>query len=91
MRPRKYHVKLREEERKILEEIINKEKTQQVKSNMPKYCWNLDRQNQLNRHHKVTGEVEAQMIAIACSEAPEGSSKWTLQMIADKLVEFLWN
>lgn len=27
------------------------------------------------------------MIAIACSEAPEGSSKWTLQMIADKLVE----
>ncbi len=37
MRPRKYHVKLREEERKILEEII-KEKTQQVKSNMPKYC-----------------------------------------------------
>ena len=27
------------------------------------------------------------MIAIACSEAPEGYSKWTLQMIADKLVE----
>lgn len=43
----------------------------------------LERQKQLNR----TGEVEAQMIAIACSEAPEGSSKWTLQMIADKLVE----
>lgn len=47
----------------------------------------LERQKQLNRHHKVTGEVEAQMIAIACSEAPEGYSKWTLQMIADKLVE----
>lgn len=51
----------------------------------------LERQKQANRHHKVTGEVEAQMIAIACSEAPAGSSKWTLQMIADKLLELKVN
>jgi hypothetical protein len=35
---------------------------------------------------KVTGEVEAHIIATACSAAPEGKSRWTLQMIADKIV-----
>ena len=47
----------------------------------------LNRKKQLKRHHKITGEVEAHMIAIACSDAPEGRDHWTLQMIADKLVE----
>lgn len=47
----------------------------------------LNRKKQLNRHHKITGEVEAYMIAIACSDAPEGRDRWTLQMIADKMVE----
>ena len=46
-----------------------------------------ERKKQLNRHHKITGDVEARMIAIACSDAPERYSRWTLQMIADKLVE----
>jgi len=35
---------------------------------------------------KVTGDVEAHIVAVACSPAPEGKSKWTLQMIADKIV-----
>ena len=42
---------------------------------------------QENRHYKITGEVEAHITAIACSELPQGRSQWTLQMIADKLVE----
>jgi len=29
---------------------------------------------------KVTGDVEARIIAVACSSVPEGKSKWTLQM-----------
>jgi len=36
---------------------------------------------------KVTGELEARIIALACSEAPEGRSRWTLQMLADKCVQ----
>lgn len=36
---------------------------------------------------KVTGEVEAKMIQIACSEPPDGFAKWTMQMIADRLIE----
>ena len=40
----------------------------------------------MNRHKKIDGRVEAHMIAIACSEAPEGRERWTLQLIADELV-----
>jgi len=36
---------------------------------------------------KVTGEVEAHVIAPACSEPPEGYSRWTLRLLADKTVE----
>lgn len=36
---------------------------------------------------KVTGEVEARMVQIACSEAPEGHDRWTMQLIAERLVE----
>lgn len=36
---------------------------------------------------KITGEVEARLIALACSPAPEGRKTWTLQMLADQLVE----
>jgi len=46
----------------------------------------LGRKQQENRHRKVTGDVEARIIAIACSQAPEGSSRWTMKMIADELI-----
>jgi transposase len=36
---------------------------------------------------KITGDVEARIIALACSEVPAGYAKWTLQLIADKCVE----
>lgn len=36
---------------------------------------------------KLTGEVEAHLIAIACSEPPAGESRWKLQAIADRLIE----
>jgi transposase len=36
---------------------------------------------------KVDGRVEAQLTLLACSEPPEGRSKWTLRLLADKLVE----
>ena len=36
---------------------------------------------------KVTGEMEARIITLACSEAPEGHAKWTLRLIAEKCVE----
>ena len=36
---------------------------------------------------KITGEVEAQLTMLACSAPPAGRSRWTLQLLADKLVE----
>ncbi len=46
----------------------------------------LGRKKRENYPRKVTGEVEAQLIAIACSAPPEGYSRWTMQMIADELI-----
>jgi len=36
---------------------------------------------------KITGEVEARVIALACSKAPEGCARWTVRLLADKIVE----
>ena len=47
----------------------------------------LGRKEQVNRRRKVDGRVEAHIIAIACSDAPEGRERWTLQLIADELVQ----
>jgi len=36
---------------------------------------------------KLNDKAEAYAIAFACSDAPEGRDHWTMQMIADKLIE----
>lgn len=36
---------------------------------------------------KVTGEVEAHIIALACGDPPKGYAKWTLRLLADKSVK----
>ena len=46
----------------------------------------LGRKKQENRRRKVTGDVEARICAIACSEPPDGASRWTMQAIADELI-----
>jgi transposase len=35
----------------------------------------------------LDGQAEAHLVATACSPAPEGRERWTLQLLADKLVE----
>jgi len=36
---------------------------------------------------KLDGDAEAHLIALCCSDAPEGFSRWTLKLLADKMVE----
>ena len=36
---------------------------------------------------KITGDVEAHIIALACSPVPEGYAKWGVRLLADKCVE----
>jgi len=38
-------------------------------------------------HRKLDGEAEARLVALACSEPPEGEARWSLRLLADKLVE----
>jgi DNA-binding transcriptional ArsR family regulator len=38
-------------------------------------------------HRKLDGEQEARLVALACSEPPEGQARWSLRLLADKLVE----
>lgn len=39
------------------------------------------------RPPEISGETRAQITALACSDAPEGFGRWTLRLLADKLVE----
>jgi len=36
---------------------------------------------------KTDGDFEAHLIALSCSEAPEGYARWSLRLLADKMVE----
>jgi DNA-binding transcriptional ArsR family regulator len=38
-------------------------------------------------HRKLDGKQEARLIALACSEPPEGRARWSLRLLADKMVE----
>jgi transposase len=124
---KKYIVRLTAKERKELENLVKKGKTQAYRikhanillavdangPNWPDYqtakaykCHQntvinvrqrfveqgfqaaLERKKQQapSRKRIIDGESEARLISIACSKLPEGSAKWTMQMLADELV-----
>ena len=39
------------------------------------------------RARKLDGAQEARLIALACGPAPEGRTRWTMRLLADKVVE----
>jgi transposase len=44
-------------------------------------------QDRPSRERTLDGAAEARLIALACSRPPDGRAAWTLQLLADKLVE----
>ena len=38
-------------------------------------------------NRKIDGEVEAHLVQLCCSEPPQGRIRWTLRLLADKMVE----
>ena len=38
-------------------------------------------------HRKLDGEQEARLVLLACSPPPTGGARWSLRLLADKLVE----
>jgi transposase len=48
----------------------------------------LDRKSkEPSKVKKMDGDLEAHIIALSCSKAPKGFSRWSLRMLADKAVE----
>jgi transposase len=39
------------------------------------------------QYRKLDGEQEARLIALACGPVPEGRARWTMKLLADRLVE----
>ncbi len=37
--------------------------------------------------HRLDGEAEAHLIALACGEAPEGQERWTLRLLRDRMIK----
>ena len=46
----------------------------------------LNERSRPGQKRKLDGRQEAHLIAIACSDAPEGHADWTIQLLADKVV-----
>jgi transposase len=44
------------------------------------YCQKVSRK-------KIDGEVEAHLVALCCSDPPKGRTRWTLRLLAGKVVE----
>lgn len=36
---------------------------------------------------KITGDIEAKLVTLACSDAPDGRARWTLRLLAQQMVE----
>ena len=36
---------------------------------------------------KVDGDLEAHLVALSCSKPPQGNARWSLRLLADKIVE----
>ena len=120
--PKKYVIKLREEDRQTFEEMVRKGKSsaQQIRRAqtllmsdegetdedmaevlrvtrhtvaLTRKRWvegqlgpTLKEKPRPGRQRKLDGKGEALLVALACSETPDGHEHWTMQMLADKLV-----
>lgn len=58
--------------KRYIEESLERSLTEKTRSGQPR---------------KVTPQVEAHITSIACSEAPDGSVRWTSSLINDRLVK----
>ena len=49
----------------------------------------IERKKRVNppREIQFGGEFEARLLAMACSKAPEGRERWTMRLLAEKMVE----
>ena len=93
MRGKHVKIELSETERTELDKFIKTGKRSVKLVNRARVILELDEANgrkpltQAQIAPKITGEVEAHIIALACSPVPEGCAKWAVRLLADKCVE----
>ena len=46
------------------------------------------KQREQSRARMLDGEKEAHLIALTCSDAPDGRARWTLRLLAEQMVSF---
>lgn len=81
------------------QKVVNKEITKQLGSTPVtignierKYCTEgleaaLKDKARLGQPRKVFKETETAIIALACSEAPDGRKRWTMRLLKDKIIQ----
>jgi hypothetical protein len=47
----------------------------------------LDERLRHGARPRLTDKQQARLVAVACTDAPDGHARWTLQLLADKAVE----
>jgi transposase len=47
----------------------------------------LSERSRPGARRKLDGHQEAYLVALACSDPPEGKKRWSMQLLADRLVE----
>ena len=45
------------------------------------------KQDRPSRERVLDGRAEAKLVALACSASPDGRTVWTMQLLADRLIE----
>lgn len=69
---------------------VNSRTIERVKKRFCEEGWEsvLQRKSSSRTYNrKVDGEVEAHLVQLCCSEPPKGRARWTLRLLADKMVE----
>jgi len=69
---------------------INSRTIERVKKRFCEEGWKAVLQRKPSRRtydRKMDGEAEAHLVQLCCSEPPKGRTRWTLGLLADKMVE----
>ena len=87
------HVLLRADEGASDEEIAESLVSETLKSasHTPAFCRGLtaalNEQPRAGRRRSLTGKQEAFIVALACSTPPRDRRRWTMQLLAERLIE----
>ena len=84
-RPKKYKIKLTDDELKELKSVIQKNKTSKTIRCRCQIIIDLKRNvNSDNARRVLDGRAEARIIELACGPVPEGHSRWTIRLLEER-------